>query len=173
LVLNEKKRLYFKVMRVIHPRTYVEDQLLKLKPVKYNRYQWWRNWKIPDELHSYAPTLEKIRNGDFDYSPYYWMAQYALYEFQDKIFGIKDLEKKREVESLYMEKYRRLMEDYHKDEHKRLDNLKRELRRCFGLTKELVDEYLKSFEGTLEELYNLLTRKYTAHRIKPPKFNTL
>lgn len=151
-----------------HPRPFIEQKLSELVRIKYNRFQWWRNWKVKDTLHPYAPIPDKIKNGDFDHSPYYWMAQYALYELEDRQVGVQDLEKRREIESLYMEKYRRLMEDYHKDEATRLEDFKKQVIKSTRIAKEVLEQLMEDFDGTLLDLYQQLSSQYTPVRQAPP-----
>lgn len=152
-----------------HPRPLIEQKLSDLVRIKYNRFQWWRNWKLKDTLHPNRTLVERIQNGDFDHSAYYWMAQYALYELEDRQIGIKDLEKRREIESLYMEKYRRLMEDYHKDEATRLEDYKKAVVKSTRVTKEALEALMETFEGTLEELYLHVVETYNPKPQPVPK----
>ena len=55
--------------------------------------------------------------------------------------------------NLYMERYRRLMEDSHKEEDKRFNALKKRLSKEFKMTKEDLEEVMETFEGSIEELY--------------------
>ena len=151
-----------------HPRPLIEEKLSALVRLKYNKFQWWRNWKLKDTLHPNKPLLERIENGDFDHSGYYWMAQYALYELEDRQVGIQDLEKLRDIESLYMEKYRRLMEDYHKDEATRLQDYKKAVVKAVRITKEALEELMEDYEGTLGELYLYVHRLYNPAIQAPP-----
>ena len=155
-----------------HPRSFVEEKLSPLTPIKYNRFQWWRNYKAKDTLHAYTDLLSRIRNGDFDPSPYFWMAQMALHELDDKVATTKDPEKQRDITGLYMEKYRRLILDYEKDEHSRLDDLKKAFVKHTPITRPEIESLLQTFEGTIEELYNYVLSLYSTNTQSPPKFST-
>lgn len=150
-----------------HSREFVEQNLLVCQRIKYNRFHWWRNWKVRDSLSPMSSPLSKIQNGDFDHSPYYWMAQYALYELEDRLTGT---EKDHDVRGLYMEKYRRLMEDYYKDEAKRLEQIVKDFTRSFKISKPDLETLMEAFDGTLEDLYHYLYERYVPPRQPVPSF---
>jgi len=152
-----------------HSRKTIEQKLSEFVRIKYNKFQWWRNWKLKDTLHPKRTVLERVLNGDFDHSAYYWMAQYALYELEDRQTGVQDLEKRRESESLYMEKYRRLMEDYTKDEALRLEDFKKALVKETRITRDQLEQLMETFEGTLEDLCNQVSADFGVVRQLPPQ----
>lgn len=153
-----------------HPREFVEEKLSSLTPIKYNRFQWWRNYKVKDTLHTLSDLLSRIRNGDFDHSPYFWMAQMALHELDAKIATTNDPEKQRDFAGLYMEKYRRLMLDYQKDEASRLDDLVKSFAKSTPLSKDEIKSIIETFDGTIEELYHHILSLYSIKSQAPPKF---
>jgi energy-converting hydrogenase A subunit M len=53
-----------------------------------------------------------------------------------------------------MEKYRRLIQDYEKDEAQRLINLRKGFAKYFRISQEEVIELMDNFDGSLEELHN-------------------
>jgi len=59
-----------------------------------------------------------------------------------------------------MEKYRRLIEDFEKDEKKRLLEFKRAVRQVFKISSEEYDEVFENFVGTLEEFYYFMESRY-------------
>ena len=71
----------------IQSREFIEEKLSHLSPIKYNRFQWWRNYDSKSELTKYHPLLQRIRNGDFDFSHYYWQAQNAIIQLNDNIIN--------------------------------------------------------------------------------------
>lgn len=132
----------------------------------YNPYRWWskgvgRKKKLP----SRAPLLSKIRNGDFDYSPYFYEAKLAQ-EDADRIYNKVYEERKRfsddipsiEADAREASKMRRiarnkLMESAVEEEFKLLMQLKEELYKEFG--KDLWDksQERQRGKGTAEDLY--------------------
>ena len=144
----------------IQSREFIEEKLSHLNPIKYNRFQWWRNYDSKSELTKYHPLLQRIRNGDFDFSHYYWQAQNAILQWDDNIKNKNDFEELQSKSGLYMEKYRRLIEDFEKDEKKRLLEFKRAVRQVFKIPSEEYDEVFENFVGTLEEFYYFMESRY-------------
>lgn len=147
---------------IIHNKEVVLEKLAHLPKLKYNKFQWWRSHDLPQELHHYRPLIDRIINGDFDPSPYFWMAQLAIHDMNEKIASIKCPEKQIEVRSLHMEKYRRLQLDYEKDEAKRLAELRKAFQMQFGKSREELEEIMSDFVGDLEELYYYLENQIQA-----------
>ena len=59
-----------------------------------------------------------------------------------------------------MEKYRRLIEDFEKDEKKRLLEFKKAVKQVFRITSEEYDVLFENFVGNLEEFYYFMESKY-------------
>jgi len=144
----------------VQSKEFLQEQVGHLKPLKYNKFQWWRNYLFPEPLSDTQPLLNRITNGDFDVSPYYWIAQMAIHEMQDKMDTTRCLEKKRDLQSFYNEKYRRLVQDYEKDEFKRMTSLKKAFIKRFKLTEEELQEEMENYVGSLEEMYYIIEEKY-------------
>ena len=140
----------------------IDFEISKLQPLKYNRFFWWRNYTTKAKpLHKYQPLINKIKNGDFDPSPYRWMAQKAILEAQNKIDLTKDdHQKQSEIAAMDIARYRRLMVDFEKDETERLKLLYNDFRLSFRLDEETVQDEMFNFDGTLEEFYHYIRKKY-------------
>jgi hypothetical protein len=140
----------------------IDFEISKLQPLKYNRFFWWRNYTTKTKpLHKYQPLINKIKNGDFDPSPYRWMAQKAILEAQNKIDLTKDdHQKQSEIAAMDIARYRRLMVDFEKDETERLKLLYNDFRLSFRLDEETVQDEMFNFDGTLEEFYHYIRKKY-------------
>ena len=68
-----------------HSIEVIEEQLSKLQKLNYNQFFWWRRWgRKGQSLHKYSPLIDKIRNGDYDPSPYLWQIHYCQWEIDQK-----------------------------------------------------------------------------------------
>ena len=101
---------------IIHSKEFVNKEISKLQPLKYNQFYWWRKFKEKSPLSSKSAVHARIDNGDFDFSSYYWQSQHTLIEMEEKTGHITDPEKRHEAQSIYRERWRRLITDYEKDE---------------------------------------------------------
>jgi len=121
-----------------------------------NKFYWWRRYPIHKELHKYQPIEDKIKNGDFDYSPYWTQIQYEYYWLAEAILKAKSekewcVEKEREIRTIYSKRINKLSEDAVKDEFERLETFKRNLKTHYGGKQEEVNNFVDTFEGSLEE----------------------
>ena len=103
--------------------------------MSYNRFKWWTKGRPNKPLKADTPLLLKIRNGDFDFSHYYWQAQYALLEMEEKTGHITHPSSRHEAQTLFRERHRRLMKDFEKDEPERLGGFYKECKRTLRLSK--------------------------------------
>jgi predicted MPP superfamily phosphohydrolase len=134
-------------------REFLEQELSKLQKKTYNQFQWWRRYQTRKTLHEKKPLEERILNGDYEHSDYYYQAMYENYLLEDKIKDIKYYESKLNDISLFRTRYKRLMDDYEKDEKELIKNLRRDFRVVFRITYEELDEIMANFDGTTHELY--------------------
>jgi hypothetical protein len=140
-------------------REFLEDKISHLSEKKYNRYQWWRRYQDIQELDDKAPMISKINNGDYDYPSYFYQAQHEVYRMCDEVKDMKPGEDRVDRINLYMERYRRLMDDSEKEENKRFNALKKRLSKELKISKEDLESVMENFEGTIEELYLYLKNK--------------
>lgn len=145
---------------ITHSKETINRELSKLQPLKYNQFFWWRKFKEKSPLSSKDAVHARIDNGDFDFSSYYWQAQYALLEMEEKTGHIAEPSKRHEAQALYRERYRRLMKDFEKDEPQRLEAYKKAITNLFEIEDQELDNKMESFEGTLRELYDLIKATY-------------
>lgn len=161
---------------VNHERKTIMREINKLTPLKYNQFFWWRKFKDKSPLSSKDAVHAKIDNGDFNFSSYYWQAQYALLEMEEKTGHISNPSTKHEAQQIYRERYRRLMNDFEKDEPLRIENYKKNIVNLFEIEKEELESKMETFEGTLRELYDLIKATYNfrakqKRRGRPKKYN--
>jgi len=158
-----------------NPKTIMRE-INKLTPLKYNQFFWWRKFKDKSPLSSKDAVHAKIDNGDFDFSSYYWQAQYALLEMEEKTGHISNPSTRHESQTIYRERYRRLMNDFEKDEPLRIENYKKNITGLFEIEKDELESKMETFEGTLRELYDLIKATYNfrtkqKRRGRPKKYN--
>lgn len=126
-----------------HDRDTVESILSRYQPLNYNRFRWWRTHTDNiTPLGKRAHLRDRIINGDFNESTYFWQAQLALHNAKDKV----DLSKHNhsdqlEILAVDLARYKRLMEDHEKEEGGRLEDLYEAFTSHFQITRqELIDE---------------------------------
>ena len=161
---------------IIHSKETINRELNKLQPLKYNQFFWWRKFKEKSPLSNKDAVHARIDNGDFDFSSYYWQAQYALLEMEEKTGHISDPSKRHESQTIYRERYRRLMKDFEKDEPQRLDDYIKAVTSLFEIEKEDLEKKMETFDGTLKELYTLIKTTYDfrtkqKRKGRPKKYN--
>ena len=154
---------------IIHSKETINKEISKLQPLKYNQFYWWRKFKDKSPLSSKEAVHARIDNGDFDFSSYYWQAQYALLEMEEKTGHISNPSTKHETQSIYRERYRRLMNDYEKDEPQRLSNYIKVITDLFMIEEKELERMMENFEGTLKELYTLIKNNYEFRTVRKRK----
>ena len=154
---------------IIHSKETIHKQISKLQPLKYNQFFWWRKFKDKSPLSSKEAVHARIDNGDFDFSSYYWQAQYALVEMEEKTGHISDPGNRHEAQTIYRERWRRLMNDYEKDESQRLVEYKKAITNLFEIEDDDLEKKMENFDGTLKELYTLIKTKYNFRTIRKRK----
>lgn len=127
-----------------------------------NMYYWWRRFPIHKNLSNMAHYKDKIKNGDFNYSPYWDQIQYEYYWMAEDILQLRDSHRggrdslnqlERDIVTSYNRRLKKLYEDAGIDEAGRITYLKNELKRNFG-GKYHVDDFIDTFEGTIEEAFS-------------------
>ena len=149
--------------------SYVRDKISTFTPNKYNKFYWWRRFKMRETLHPYKPLYDKIKNGDYEVSDYFYQAKYELELMEEKISSIRNPEEQHEQRGLYMERYRRLNEDYAKDEANIMKDLIKDFKTTFRVTEEELYSYMEECDGDLMCLYNTVKQDYIKKR--PEKAN--
>ena len=134
--------------------------------MSYNPYRWFtKGVGRKKKLSPKSPLLLKIRNGDFEYSPYFFEAQRAqedadriynkVYEerskFSNDILSIES--DAREASKMRRIAKKKLLEAGNEEENNRLLDLKKELSEEFG--KDLWEKCLEKQrgKGTTEDMY--------------------
>jgi len=172
---------FIKESSIKHSREVVMERIASLQPLNYNQFRWWRtHTDNVKPLGKRAPLKDRIANGDFEPSSYLWQAQLALYTAKDKFNPEKD-DYQKQLENLAVDlaRYKRLMEDYEKEESQRMEDLYDAFTSAYQITKdELTEAFLKwpgdiaSFYGMAEEFFRKTpaeNRKNMRGRGRPPK----
>ena len=156
-------------MLIVHSNETINKHISKLQPLKYNQFYWWRKFKDKSPLSSKEAVHARIDNGDFDFSSYYWQAQYALIEMEEKTGHISDPGNRHDAQTIYRERYRRLMNDYEKDEAQRLAEYKKTITNLFEIEDNDLEKKMEDYDGTLKELYILIKNNYNFRTIRKRK----
>jgi len=172
---------FAKESSIIHSRETVMEHINKLQPLNYNQFMWWRtHTDNVKPLGKRAMLKDRILNGEFNPSSYFWQAQLSLYTALDKV----DLEKhdvsyQMELCAVDFASHKRLMEDFEKEETSRMTALYDAFTSAYKLTRDELEEKFLNFNGTILDFYefaeNFLyrtpaeNRKNMRGRGRPPK----
>jgi hypothetical protein len=138
---------------VLQSREFIEEKLSKLQKKNYNQFQWWRRYQTRNTLHDKVPLEQKILNGDFEHSDYYYQALHENYLLEDKIQGKVYYEDMLDDISMFRTRYKRLMDDYEKDEKELIKDLRKNIRTITKITYEELDKIMETFDGTTHDLF--------------------
>jgi hypothetical protein len=146
----------------IFPKIDLQEKLTKLRKLNYNKFRWWRMFEnINSPLPNKSPLLDKILNGDFDYSHYKLQAElveYELNELAEKCGGNNELF--NEKSSLLRVKRKRLLDDFERDENEKLKQLFKEFYKNFTINEGELENEMLRFVGTLHEFYYYMGARY-------------
>jgi hypothetical protein len=133
----------------------VHREIKKLQPLNYNKFMWWRRFNTKTQpLPRGAKFLDRIKNGEYEFSHYYWQWKLTELEINDLCIKYKgDIQKLLENNAVDLARRKRLIDDFEKDENARLKALKDGFMREFVMTREEFEEHTIEFGGTTEEFY--------------------
>jgi hypothetical protein len=134
-------------------RETLEAKLSTLPNKTYNKFMWWRRYQSRQTKPDKSTFYDKIVNGDFETSDYYYQAEYENYLLEDAVKDIKHYEDKVSHISMFRARHKRLMEDYQKEEAEILRKLKLEFKKVFKISKEDLERIMETFDGTTLDLY--------------------
>ena len=161
-----------------HSIEVIEKQLGKLQKLNYNQFFWWRRWNRKTKpLHKYSPLVDKIKNGDYDESPYLFQIYYCDWEIAEKRKQFTDIKEWASETTIDRNRRRRLREDHEKYERENLEQLRKDFLNTFRMTREDYENDVVEVGGTLEEFYNYCEMRYGTfnqpinkpRRGRPPK----
>jgi hypothetical protein len=151
-------------------RETVLDKISQLQPLNYNQFRWWRRFDSPNKaLHKYSNLLDKIQNGDYDFSHYYWQAKYAEMEIDDlHNETFPDAELFIEKNAMNSARRKRLWDDFEKDEKERINGIEKDFQMKFKMSRKKVREEIEEFGGTLEDFYHYCDKQFGTRQEKIP-----
>jgi len=125
-------------------------------------FYWWRRFKTHKNLPYKASLIDKIRNGDFECSPFFEQAKWELHWMKEeqeefiKNYHGEDYEHDNlysDIEIRARKRYNKLYEDGMKDEFDRMERLVNGLSKYFKIKKDDIKNIMEEFDGTTEELF--------------------
>ena len=139
-----------------HDRDVVEANLARYQPLNYNRFMWWRSHTDGIKpLGKRAHLRDRIKNGDFNESTYFWQAQLALHNAKDKVdLNQHDHSDQLEILAVDLARYKRLMEDHEKEESSRLEDMFDAFTSTFQMSRSQLEEELCNWPGELLSYYD-------------------
>ena len=95
----------------------IKKEISKLKPLNYNQFRWWRRFDSKNQpLPRKSKLIDRIKNGDFDFSHYFWQAQLCELEINEKLIEYKgDIQKLIEKNGVDLARRKRLWEDFNEN----------------------------------------------------------
>lgn len=137
------------------------SEISNLKPLNYNQFRWWRRFdqKSP-KLPNKTPLIDKINNGDLEFSHFYWQALYCELELNQKSEDSIDGQCWLETTRLDRARRKKLWGDFEKDENNKLEYIKKEFIKEFFINDLEYDNIIISFDGGLKDLYTHCNSKY-------------
>ena len=169
LLIDIKRSMVFKPAL---SRSFLKKEFAKLQKLNYNQFRWWRMYDTKNKpLDNRSPLRDRILNGDFDFSHFWYQAAWVEHDLNDLEIECKD------DSGLFVEKgavlrarRKRLLEDFEKDEHDKLTTLYNEFPKYFRVSKSQVKEEMANFSGSLIDFYYLMDDKYKIIHQLPPSF---
>jgi hypothetical protein len=135
---------------------------------KRTPFYWWRRYRSHKSLPYSKGLIDKIRNGDFEYPVLFEHADWELQWMQqdlDKFITDYKGNQDPKTDSLYMDiekryrkRYNLLREDGDRVERDRLGRLVESLSKKFSIHKHNIKEWMETFDGTTEELYDFCAK---------------
>jgi hypothetical protein len=144
------------------------EKISHLKPINYNPFRWWRRFDTPNKpLNKHSSLIDKIKNGDYDFSHFYWQAKYTEIEINELYNECyPDHTLFNEKNSMGGARRKRLWDDFEKDEKEKLLLIERDFHTTFKMSRNQVKEELEEFGGTLEDFYIYCKNQYRTRQRK-------
>ena len=147
------------------------------KPNKtYNKFFWWRRYQEHKTLSKMASIWDKVKNGDYDVTPYYKQREYEFWFEKQEIDKYKanytgsheNIDwQERQITKLYWQRRKRLLNDAERDELNRWVAFVKDVKTNFGGNEEQIKDMYESFEGTITEFLEAYKESRNLPKIKP------
>ena len=137
-------------------REHIETRLSQLPKKTYNQFVWWRRYQQRQILSDRSILYHKILNGDYETSDYYYQAEHENYLLEDAVQNLKTYEEKLDKIGLFRARYKKLHEDFLKEETEITTKMKKDFVKEFKVTKDQLESIMETFDGTTLELYEYL-----------------
>jgi len=137
----------------------IEDKIKTLNPSRYNKFFWWRRFEQRTMLHKYHPLRNKIANGDYEVSDYYYQIRWEEKLMNDKLIALGSPDDQHDARKLFAERIKRLTTDFEKDQEKIDQLMFNDFKITFRLNRDEVEKRMSEFDGTLLEFYDSLSAK--------------
>ena len=137
------------------------------KMAKFNVYYWHRRYPTHKPLKANARIDEKLKNGDFEYSPYAKYLDYEYWWMAEEIVNIRNSNKsdgwkkdaELEVYRDYKRRFDNLRKDFERDEQDRMESLLYSLQYYFSGRREQVYEFVYNIaEGEISDVIKAYPR---------------
>lgn len=148
----------------IHSKAWLERFFKKdyyKKP--YDRFMWWRSYTPKNKpLTNRHPLKDRIMNGDFDIAPFKFESELVEHRMNEKWIEHKGYEDTyREATQVDKARRKRLLEDYEKEEIRRLQDLKKAFVVTLKMTNEQYDKEVTNTRAKdLLDFYFRMEEKY-------------
>lgn len=129
----------------------------------YDRFMWWRSYTPKNKpLHIRQPFIDRLRNGDFDLAPFQYEAEIVEHRMNQRWLEIgNDSGRYHEETSVDRARRKRLLEDFGKEEAKRLEELKKGFLTNLKMSSEQYDtEVINTADDDLVDFYFKMEEKY-------------
>ena len=143
-------------------RKRLQKEFSKLQKLNYNQFRWWRMYGAKNKpLNKRQPLRDRILNGDYDFSHYWYQVAWCEHEMDDLYKLYKDDPVQYADQSKMVNARRkRLLEDFDRDEKEKLEELYNEFPKYFCVSKDQVKKEMLNFSGSLIDFYYHMDDKY-------------
>ena len=141
----------------------------------YDRFMWWRSYTPINKPLGYKESfIDKLINGDYDEGPYLLEVELVHHTMNEKYKALVGLDgevdhgKYHAETSIDRARKKRLLEDYDKDELRKLTEIRTNFCKEFKMTKTDYDKEVTIGSDDLVSFYYKMEKKY-GRKIQIPK----